>query len=223
MTSSRWQRTLHNLCTYRSTRKATPVPISPQGPGTGHDVENYPSGQETGEPPSLLSRFPGNQQPSCRSHSCQTGDNSKFHMSSCATPESMFSARDMAEDITLAVELKFLMRQDLSDVRARYGDVRPFVPHRPEESRRSMTESETRLQRDNWEAVARAIDALPGVSATTSHEVKAQSLEHAHYWKTHWIVSTYVDCLVQIMPRPAGPPRPNPWIVGREPACEHET
>lgn len=52
-----------------------------------------------------------------------------------------------------------------------------------------MSEAETRLQRDNWEAVARAIDALPGVHATTSHEARAQSLEHAHYWDTHWIVS----------------------------------
>lgn len=52
-----------------------------------------------------------------------------------------------------------------------------------------MTGSESRLQRDNWEAVARAIDALPGVNATTSHEVKERGLEHAHYWNTHWIVS----------------------------------
>lgn len=99
------------------------------------------------------------------------------------------AARDAAEDITLAVELKFLVRQDLSEVRSRYGNVRPFVPHRPEASRNSMTTSETQLQRDNWEAIARVINAIPGVSATTSHELQAQSLGHAHYWKTHWIVS----------------------------------
>lgn len=112
-------------------------------------------------------------------------------MPSLPSPDSVFSTRDRAADITFAVELKFLIRQDLNQVRSRYGNnVRPFVPHRPEDLRKSMSEPESRLQRDNWEAVARAIDALPGVSATTSHEAKAQSLEHTHYWDTHWIVST---------------------------------
>lgn len=109
-------------------------------------------------------------------------------MSSQSRSDSAASARDRAEDITLAVELKFLIRQKLNEVTPRYGHVRPFVPHRPVGLRESMTSSETRLQRDNWEAVAHAIDALPGVNATTSHEIKAQSLGHADYWKTHWLV-----------------------------------
>lgn len=67
-----------------------------------------------------------------------------------------------------------------------------------------MTESETRLQQDNWAAVARALDALPGVSATTGHEVKTRGLEHSHYWKTHWIVSI-LYCHVEGLVRPRLP------------------
>ncbi|KAJ4409204.1 hypothetical protein N0V82_009519 [Gnomoniopsis sp. IMI 355080] len=48
-----------------------------------------------------------------------------------------------------------------------------------------MTEPEIRLQRDNWEAVARVIDALPGVNAAASHEHQAQRRD---FWKTHWMV-----------------------------------
>lgn len=104
-----------------------------------------------------------------------------LHMSA----DSTFSARDSAEDITFAVELKFLIRQEISQIHPKYGAVRPFVPHRPVELRESMTASETRLQRDNWEAVAGALDALPGVSAAASHVLQAQ---RSDFWKTHWIV-----------------------------------
>lgn len=109
-------------------------------------------------------------------------------MSSHAPSNSKISAQDRADDITFAIELKFLIRQNLNEITPRYGNIRPFVPHLPVELQASMTRSETRLQRDNWEAVARAIDAVPGVNATTSHEVKAQSLGHTDYWKSHWLV-----------------------------------
>lgn len=109
-------------------------------------------------------------------------------MTSHATLPSSISARDKAEDISFAVELKFLIRQDFNEITAKYGPVRHFVPHLPAEPPNSMTEAETRLQRDNWEAIAKAIDILPGVNATTSHEVKAQGLEHTSRWRTHWIV-----------------------------------
>lgn len=100
-------------------------------------------------------------------------------------PDSAFAPRDSAEDITFAVELKFLLQQDVNGFHSKYGSVRTFVPHRPVELRESMTESETRLQRDNWEAVARAIDAIPGINATASHELQAQRRD---LWKTHWTV-----------------------------------
>lgn len=105
-----------------------------------------------------------------------------------ATLQSSISARDKAADISVAVELKFLIRQDLSELTSKYGPIRRFIPHLPAELRNSMTEAETRLQRDNWEAIARTIDALPQVNATTSHEIKAQGCEHTNYWETHWIV-----------------------------------
>lgn len=95
------------------------------------------------------------------------------------------SARDTAKDITFAVELKFLLRQDITQVFSKYGPVRTFIPHRPVELRESTTEPEARLQRDNWEAVARAIDALPGINAAASHELQAQRRE---FWQTHWMV-----------------------------------
>lgn len=101
----------------------------------------------------------------------------------------IFSAHDKADDITTAAELKFLIRQPLEEVRDKHGpDIRPFVPHIPERLRESMTDNEVRLQRDTWGAVAQVLDNLPGIQATTSHEVTAQSLEHTPFWKTHWIV-----------------------------------
>lgn len=99
--------------------------------------------------------------------------------------EPPFSARDTAEDISFAIELKFLMRQDLRQISSKYGTVRAFIPHRPVELRESLTAPEIRLQQDNWEAVARAIDALPGVKAAASHELEAQRHD---FWKTHWMV-----------------------------------
>lgn len=106
-------------------------------------------------------------------------------MSSHTSPESTISTQDTVEDVTFAVELKFLIRQDMSQIISEYGSVRNFVPHRPAELRESMTESETRLQRDNWDAVARAIDALSGVNAIASHAIQAQRRD---LWKTHWLV-----------------------------------
>lgn len=101
------------------------------------------------------------------------------------TKNPAISTHDKAEDITLAVELKFLILQDLDTLDY---PVRPFVPHRPEHLRNSMTQSETQLWKDNWAAVAQAMNALPGVDALTSHQIQEQGLGHTDYWKTHWIV-----------------------------------
>lgn len=110
-------------------------------------------------------------------------------MSSHPTPDSRFSACDRAGDLTFAVELKFLIRHDRADIESsEHRGVRPFVAHRPVGLRNSITEAEAQLRRDTWEAVARAVDELPGIRATTSHQVKTQGLHHTDYWKTHWIV-----------------------------------
>ncbi|KAJ4393402.1 hypothetical protein N0V93_002612 [Gnomoniopsis smithogilvyi] len=106
-------------------------------------------------------------------------------LSSHPPADPSYAVRDTPEDITFAVELKFILRQDLKHVFSEYGIVREFIPHRPVELRDSMTEPEIRLQRDNWEAVARAIDALSGVNAAASHEHQAQRRD---FWKTHWMV-----------------------------------
>ncbi|CAN8098024.1 unnamed protein product [Discula destructiva] len=99
--------------------------------------------------------------------------------------DNTLATKDKAEDVTFAVELKFLLRQDLKEITSMYGSVRNFVPHRPKDVRHSMTKSETRVWQDNWEAVAKAIDAIPGVNATSQHQSQAQRTE---FWKTHWMV-----------------------------------
>ena len=106
-------------------------------------------------------------------------------------------AEDMAEDMTFAVEIKCLIRQQIpkanrvqnpSNHLGNPNEIRPFVPHQPLESLNSMTELEKQIQRSTWAAVAMAIHTLPGIEATTSHWIKDQNLSHDEFWKTHWIV-----------------------------------
>lgn len=108
-----------------------------------------------------------------------------------ATPLlSMSSLGDQAEDVTFAVEIKCLIPQRLPKPSHRKGldNIRPFVPHQPQESLQSMTDAEKQIQRNTWAAVAMALHTLPGIKATTSHQIKDQNLDHGDFWKTHWIV-----------------------------------
>lgn len=98
----------------------------------------------------------------------------------------MYTAQDTTEDISFAVELKFLVRyrrDDLID-----PTVRPFVPHLPAELRNSMTQSESRLWINCWEAIARTLNSIPDVDACTGHQIQEQGQGHTDYWKSHWIV-----------------------------------
>ncbi|ROW01279.1 hypothetical protein VMCG_05877 [Cytospora schulzeri] len=100
------------------------------------------------------------------------------------------SPSDKPEDITFAVEIKCLIRQTLPRTNHLNStdDIRPFVPHQPEESLRSMTDAEKQIQRCTWAAVAIALHTIPGIKATTSHQIREQNLNHGDFWKTHWIV-----------------------------------
>ncbi|KUI69577.1 hypothetical protein VM1G_05282 [Cytospora mali] len=111
-------------------------------------------------------------------------------MTSQTTPHSASSLRDEAEDITFALEIKCLIRQERpkSYHPTSQDEIRPFVPHLPDEIRDSMTDAEKKIQRSTWEAVAIALHTLPGIRATTSHQIKDQKLNHDDFWKTHWIV-----------------------------------
>ncbi|KUI55639.1 hypothetical protein VP1G_03050 [Cytospora mali] len=111
-------------------------------------------------------------------------------MTSQTKPHSTSSLRDEAEDITFALEIKCLIRQELpkSYHLNNQDEIRPFVPHLPEESRNSMTDAEKQIQRSTWAAVAIVLHTLPGIRATTSHQIKEQNLSHDDFWKTHWIV-----------------------------------
>lgn len=67
-------------------------------------------------------------------------------------------------------------------------EMRPFVPHRPKESLESMTESEKHIERSTHESIATALHSLPGIKATTLHQIQENRLERSDYWRTHWIV-----------------------------------
>lgn len=98
----------------------------------------------------------------------------------------VYAARDVAEDISFAVELKFLVRHGRDD---QYDPtIRPFVPNMPAELRDSMTRSEVQVRHNIWEEIAQALDALPNVDSLTGHQIQENGLEHTDYWKTHWIV-----------------------------------
>lgn len=78
------------------------------------------------------------------------------------------------------------MRQDMTEATSKYGTVRNFIPHRPEELRNSITEAELRLQQDNLSALAQSIDGIHGVKAICKHQAESQRTEDL--WKTHWMV-----------------------------------
>ncbi|ROW03281.1 hypothetical protein VSDG_01500 [Cytospora chrysosperma] len=112
-------------------------------------------------------------------------------MTSQDTPHSTTSSlKDKPEDITFAVEIKCLIRQRLPKANHLNNSavIRPFVPHQPEESLKSMTDAEKQIQRNTWAAVAIALHTIPGIKATTSYQIKEQNLSHDDFWKTHWIV-----------------------------------
>lgn len=94
--------------------------------------------------------------------------------------------QDRSEDLSFAVELKFLVRQSRDDLKD--PKVRPFVPHLPVEFRNSMTESEIQLWQGQWEAIARTLNTIPNVDALTGHQIQEKGLGRADYWKTHWII-----------------------------------
>lgn len=98
----------------------------------------------------------------------------------------MGSIQDTTRDMSFAVELKFLVRyrrEDLTD-----PAIRSFVPHLPAELRNSMTQSESRMWRDCWEAVAQTLDSIPNVDALTGHQIQEKGLGSTDYWNSHWIV-----------------------------------
>lgn len=101
-------------------------------------------------------------------------------------PRGADAAQDKIEDISFAVELKFLARHSRDDVSD--PTIRPFVPHLPAEIRNSMTQSEVRLSQNRWEAVAQALNTLPSVDAFTGHQIQEKGFGYTNYWYTHWIV-----------------------------------
>lgn len=109
-------------------------------------------------------------------------------MTADTTIQPLSSTRDRAEDITFAVEIKSIVPQKLSKTSFLNQEIRPFVPHRPKESLESMTESEKKVRRRTYEAIATALHSLPGIKATTYHQILQDRLERSDYWKTHWIV-----------------------------------
>lgn len=109
-------------------------------------------------------------------------------MTADTTVQTLSSTRDRAEDITFAVEIKSIIPQKLSKINLLNKDIRPFVPHRPKESLESMTDTEKQAQRSAYEAIAAALDSLPGINATTYRQIQEDRLERSDYWKTHWIV-----------------------------------
>lgn len=109
-------------------------------------------------------------------------------MTADTTIQPLSSTRDRAEDITFAVEIKSIVPQKLSKTNFLNGEIRPFVPHRPKESLESMTDSEKQIQRSTYEAIATALHSLPGIKATTCHQIRGDRLERSDYWKSHWIV-----------------------------------
>ncbi|KAK7705822.1 hypothetical protein SLS64_007770 [Diaporthe eres] len=109
-------------------------------------------------------------------------------MTADTTIQPLSSTRDRAEDITFAVEIKSIVPQKLSKTNFLNEEIRPFVPHRPKESLESMTDSEKQIQRSTYEAIATALLSLPGIKATTYHQIQGDRLERKDYWKTHWIV-----------------------------------
>lgn len=100
-------------------------------------------------------------------------------------PRREVAAQDKLEDISFAVELKFLARHSRDDVSD--PAIRPFVPHLPAEIRNSMTQSEVRLSQNRWEAIAQALDTLPSVDAFAGHQIQKE-FGYTNYWNTHWIV-----------------------------------
>ncbi|KAI3401992.1 hypothetical protein diail_3966 [Diaporthe ilicicola] len=109
-------------------------------------------------------------------------------MTADTTVQPLSSTRDRAEDITFAVEIKSIIPQKLSKINFLNRDIRPFVPHRPQESLESMTDAEKQIQKSTYEAVAAALHRLPGISATTSHQIQQDRLDRSEYWETHWLV-----------------------------------
>lgn len=109
-------------------------------------------------------------------------------MTADTTIRPLSSTRDRAEDVTFAVEIKSIVPQKLSKTNFLNGEIRPFVPHRPRESLESMTDAEKQIQRGTYEAIATALHSLPGIKATTYHQIQGDRLERSDYWKTHWIV-----------------------------------
>lgn len=109
-------------------------------------------------------------------------------MTADTTVQPLSSTRDKAEDITFAVEIKSLVPKELSRTNFLKGGIRPFVPHRPQESLESMTDSEKHIQKSTYEAIATSLHSLPGIESTTYHQIQKDRLERSDYWKTHWIV-----------------------------------
>lgn len=98
------------------------------------------------------------------------------------------STRDKAEDITFAVEIKSIIPLKLSKTNFLNKDIRPFVPHRPRKSLESMTDAEKHIQKSTYEAIATALHCIPGIHATTYHQIQQDRLERSDYWRSHWIV-----------------------------------
>lgn len=109
-------------------------------------------------------------------------------MTADTTSRPLSSTKDRAEDITFAVEIKSIVPLKPSRTNFPNEEMRPFVPHRPRESLESMTESEKRIQRSTHESIAAALHSLPGIRATTHHQIQESRLERSDYWRTHWIV-----------------------------------
>lgn len=109
-------------------------------------------------------------------------------MTADTTVQPLSSTRDRAEDITFAVEIKSIVPQRLSKTSFLNQEIRPFVPHRPREVLESMTDSERKIQKSTYEAIAAALNSLPRIKATTYHQIQEARLERSDYWKTHWLV-----------------------------------
>lgn len=101
-------------------------------------------------------------------------------------PRGPDAACDKAEDLSFAVELKFLVRHTRDH--ATDPAIRSFVPHLPPEPQDSITQPELRLFQDRWESIARALNASPDVKALAGHDIQSGVSGYTNYWKTHWIV-----------------------------------
>lgn len=51
-----------------------------------------------------------------------------------------------------------------------------------------MTDDEKLIHRSAWRAVALVLYTLPGIEATTIHQIREQNLNYGDFWRTHWIV-----------------------------------